>query len=98
MLLNYGAAAPQCHAQATSHQACNCCCWFAHLGGQNERDRKIEGRGGCLGPKGGCHFANMHNNPLIVSLGNGGGVREDVRPWWNAWGGHCVSGLVVKIY
>jgi hypothetical protein len=42
---NHGAAAPQCHAQATTCRGCACCRWFAHLGRRNKRQQIIE-RGG----------------------------------------------------
>jgi hypothetical protein len=46
---NYGAAAPQSHAQAASCRGCARCRWFARLGRQNKRHRIIE-RGGVLWP------------------------------------------------
>ena len=47
---NHGAAFPQRHAQAGSRRACVRCCLLAHLGGRNERGRKIE-EGGRQGLK-----------------------------------------------
>jgi hypothetical protein len=46
---NYGAAAPQRHAQAASRWGCAHCCWFACLGRQNKRHQIIE-RGGVPWP------------------------------------------------
>jgi hypothetical protein len=43
---NHGTTAPQRHTRAASRRGCRCthCCWFAHLGGQNKRNRIIERR------------------------------------------------------
>jgi hypothetical protein len=72
--------------QAASRRACIRCLWFACLEGQKERDRKIEGGGAAWVLKGGCRFANTHNNQIKFGSRDGGRVGEDVRLGQNTWG------------
>ena len=70
---NHGAASPQRHAQALSHQTCVRCRRFARLGGQNESGRKIEQRGGMTGPLSGRHFSNY--------------TQKSIKSWRGRWRG-----------
>jgi len=73
-------------AQVASRQARARFRWFARLGGQNERHRKIE-RGGSVLALGGRRFKCLNNN----QMGDGDDVRgcvgEEVRLGRNVWGG-----------
>jgi hypothetical protein len=78
-----------------SPDSCSCQNVFWLLPANKIADKPTIGR--CRGLKGGCHFVNTRDNPIKVGLGDGGGVREDARPWQNAWGGCRVFGSVDDI-
>ena len=39
---------------------------------------------------GGHRLMGEYNNQLKVVDDGGGGVREEMRPGWNVWGGCCI--------
>ena len=78
-----GASAPQHHTQAASRRACASCCWFACLGGRNERHQKIE-RGGSALALGGRRFKCLNNNQM-----GGGSTLEGALEKRRGWVGTC---------
>jgi hypothetical protein len=83
---NHGPVAPQCHAQAATHQGYACCHWFPCLGRQNKRHQIRERGGGALA-LGGHHFININNNQMEDGVDVKGCVGEEARPGRNVWGG-----------
>ena len=73
-------------AKVASRQACARCRWFARLGGQNERHRKIE-RGGSALALGGRRFKCLNNNQMGDGVDIRGCIGEEVRLGRNVWGG-----------